>query len=689
MLGIVRSGGSTPNSLLRVVTNDEFAAKQQAEVTAVQAAAAAQQNQMVTQLGAHLRRKWESARIAKQPIEAEMRKSLRQRRGEYEPDKLAAIKAQGGSEIYMMLTSVKCRAAASWLRDAITGQGAEKPWTAEHTPDPELPQDLEQQLMTAIGQEVGMMIAAGNAPPSEMVEDRIKAAREALKVRIKEMARTKAQSTEIKIEDAMNEGGFQQALDRGIDDLVTYKAMIVKGPVARREFRLEWVRMNDGSYKAEPVEKLVKTYHRVDPFNIYPEAWSTDIDDGGMFELHELTPSSLHALIGSPGYNEQEIRSVLQACKNGTAYTDWAGLMRQTAREINQNGTWWSEDRPIQALEYWGTVPGALLVEWGMTSDEIDDPERQYNVNCWMIAGHVIKATINVDPLGAKPYSKCSYEEIPGSFWGNGVPDIIRDLQDMCNAAARSLVNNMAMSSGPMVWVNTDRMPPGTKLTSLHPWKMFQGTSDPMGSTARPIEFFQPDSQSGELMNVFKFFSDLADEYSGIPKYMSGDGRVGGAGRTSSGLSMLMGNSTKLIKQVLGGVDRVLSGIVTRTHQFMLRYEPSDDLEGDVRIVARGVNSVAARETMQLRRNEFLAMTANPIDMQIMGPVGRAYLLREQAKLLGMNTDRIVPDPEEQDPMQMMAQMAQVMGGQGMPGMGGPAAAGAKPQGALMEPMSV
>ena len=30
--------------------------------------------------------------------------ALRQRNGEYEGDKLAAIQAQGGSEIYMMLT---------------------------------------------------------------------------------------------------------------------------------------------------------------------------------------------------------------------------------------------------------------------------------------------------------------------------------------------------------------------------------------------------------------------------------------------------------------------------------------------------------------------------------------------------------------------------------------------------------
>lgn len=675
--------------LLRVVSNTEYAAQQAAAVAPAQQA-------VLTGLAGHLRTKWEAARNAKGPVEERMRKSVRQRKGEYEPDKMAAIREQGGSEIYMMLTSVKCRAAASWLRDAITGTGSEKPWTASPTPNPELPNDLARQLEDQVGMEIGMMAAAGAMPPPEVVKERLDSARELLAVRLKEMAREKAQLTEQKLEDALLEGGFQAALDSAIDDLVGYPAAVIKGPIARREPRLAWVKRKDNTWGAEVQYKIVKTFHRVDPFNLYPMPWGTCPEDTDLFELHELTPSALYSMIGSPGYDETAIRAVIEKCKNGTVYTDWAGLHRVTAKEMNQPGLAWSSDRPIQALEYYGTVPGALLIEWGMTPDQVPDPEQQYNVNCWMIAEHVIKATINIDPLGAKPYSVASYETIPGSFWGNGVPDLIRDLQDMCNAAARSLVNNMAMSSGPMVWVNMERMAVGTKMTTLHPWKQFQGVNDPMGSTAPPIEFFQPDAQAAQLMGVFEFFSNLADEYSGIPKYMTGDGQIGGAGRTSSGLSMLMGNATKLMKQVLSGVDRVFESVLTRTHTFMLRYEPDADLEGDVRLVARGVNSVSARETMQLRRNEFLGMTANPFDMQIMGMPGRAYLLREQAKMLGMNTDQLVPDPEKLAMAQPMGQpvmpgqpgqpaVGQVPGQSGQPGTGGPADMSQRPPGAHMD----
>ena len=84
------------------------------------------QNQPVIQgLAAHVRERWDSARIAKRKLEERMLQCLRQRNGEYDPEKLAEINEQGGSDIFVNLTSVKCRAATSWLRDTLLGSGAE------------------------------------------------------------------------------------------------------------------------------------------------------------------------------------------------------------------------------------------------------------------------------------------------------------------------------------------------------------------------------------------------------------------------------------------------------------------------------------------------------------------------------------------------------------------------------------
>ena len=83
---------------------------------------------IVDALAGHVRKAWESAKQAKlNKLEARLLSCLRQRNGEYDPTKLSKIRDQGGSEIFMMLTNIKCRAAESWIND-IMFQAGEKSW---------------------------------------------------------------------------------------------------------------------------------------------------------------------------------------------------------------------------------------------------------------------------------------------------------------------------------------------------------------------------------------------------------------------------------------------------------------------------------------------------------------------------------------------------------------------------------
>jgi len=255
---------------------------------------------------------------------------------------------------------------------------------------------------------------------------------------------------------------------------------------------------------------------------------------------------------------------------------------------------------------------------------------------------------LNYDPLGEKPYTKTSFIKCPGAFWGKGIPKIIEDLQAVCNAAARALVNNMGIASGPQVEVNLERIPPNEDITALTPWRIWQVTNDPVGSSAPAVRFTQPDSRAAELMGVYEKFSKLADDHSGIPAYVYGDLNVQGAGRTSSGLSMLMGAAGKGIRQVVMHIDTdVVKPIVMRQFVFNMRYDPDETIKGDVEVVAKGAINLAVKETVNVRRIEFLNATANPIDAEILGREGRATILREVAKGLQMPVEDVVPSREK------------------------------------------
>ncbi|MBT4080275.1 MAG: hypothetical protein HOE82_06645 [Gammaproteobacteria bacterium] len=163
---------------------------------------------------------------------------------------------------------------------------------------------------------------------------------------------------------------------------------------------------------------------------------------------------------------------------------------------------------------------------------------------------------------------------------------------------------------------------------------------------------------------------DIADEITGIPKYMTGQ-HVPGAGRTSSGLSMLISNAGKSIKQVISNIDHdVLNPMLERQYQRNLRYSQDPELIGDVQIVARGATSLVVKEAEAVRKTEFLRLVLeSPVAQQIVGLPGTAELLRDLAGNLNTNIDRLVPSREEvqkqqeiaaqQQQEQMMMQMQQ------------------------------
>jgi hypothetical protein len=194
----------------------------------------------------------------------------------------------------------------------------------------------------------------------------------------------------------------------------------------------------------------------------------------------------------------------------------------------------------------------------------------------------------------------------------------------------------------------------------MHPWKIWQVTNDPVGSSAPAVRFTQPEDNANTLMAVYEKFSKLADDHSGIPAYMYGDLNVQGAGRTSSGLSMLMGAAGKGIRQVVGHIDAdVIKPVVQRQFVYNMRYDEDESIKGDAQVVARGAINLAVKETVNVRRIEFLNATANQIDMEIVGKDGRAAILREIAKGLQMPVDDIVPSREKASVMGAVAARAQ------------------------------
>jgi hypothetical protein len=621
--------------LLRVVGNSELDARE----AAIKLATETNDTPVIQGLAGYVNKCWTSARAAKSPITRRLLAAYRARIGEYDPSKLAAIKTFGGSEEYARVTANKARVAEAWLRDVYLGQ-TERPWTLKPTPNPNVPPGELQQVRDIVGAELTQLVATeGTVPPSSMIQGRIAELEEAVQERMRDEARHAVMQMERYIEDQLIEGGFSSALGDFLVDLTTYPAAHMKGPVLRKRKQLTW-QQQGGSWIPVVKEEIAPEFERVNPFDIFPSPGAETTKDGFILERMRLTPSDLHDLIGVEGFDEAAIRAVLDLYSSG-GLKNWLGM---DDLEIKDTLNYTDPTSTIDTLEFHGPVTGRDLVDWGLEEAELDDLDASYEATVWLVGSWVIKAQLNYDPLKRRPYHKASWETLPGSYWGLGLTDVLKDVQGVVNAATRSLINNMGIASGPQVQVNVGRLPPGETLDTLRPWKIWQVDDGAFGGSGPAIDFFQPQMNANELLTVIEKFYQFADDWSLIPRYMAGSDRVGGAARTASGLSMLFNAANKGLKGVVSTVDmHVITPILEQLYTYNMMFGDSTLAKIDAQVMARGAVSLMQLETLQLRRNEFLTATANPIDSQIVGPEGRAEILREVAKGLEMDVNRVVP----------------------------------------------
>lgn len=620
-------------------------------------------DQVETALAGHIRKTWADNKLAKQKIERRMLNCLRARRGEYSAEALSQIQANGGTNVvWADLTETKCRGASAWIREIVLPAG-ERPWGINPTPIPDLPKGLKmsivakaveqaKQVMMNMAQQAGVVMEKSEF--RQTVSELGQQLREQAERELKKAAGKRAQRMEQRIADRLAQGSWEEAMDAFVEDFVTFPAAIVKGPVYQRHKRLSW---GDG-WKPNVSNNPAQTWERVSPFDSYPAVGAVDCQQGDFIERMRFFRNQLHDLKGLPGYHDDQIEKALLEYTNGHL-EGW--LWTEAERQRLEKETTYLFLTPpgvIDALNFWGSVPGWKLASWGVETEL--EPDKDYEVNCLLVGRFVIYCALNPDPLGKRPYWRACYDEIPGAFWGRSIPDLAAVHQQMCNACACALADNMGASSGPIGWVHMDRLAEGEQSIDISGWKMYQLRSDPSQGVNPGVGFFNVPNNADVLMKVYAEWEQRADDATGVPRYTYGNGEAAGAGDTASGLSMLMNNAAKGLRRAISNIDlRVIQPTITMAFVNEMLYNPDESIKGDCIVVPRGAAAILIKESAQTRRTQFLAMTANPIDMEIIGVKGRAALLREVASAMELPVDEVVPSEDELDKRMQQQQQAQ------------------------------
>lgn len=638
-------------------------------------------------------------------VDERMLRALRAIRGEYDSHTLADIKAFGGSEVYARITASKVRGCAALLREVYTT--VERPWALTPTPEPSLAgQSVDEAVRAKIMAEVSELAAqiqqlsgmaqqaaASGDPAAEQMQQAAMQMQQGLSVEAirersvqlrgeisqlrQKVARDELHTREDAIDDVLTEGGFYSALWTFLGDIATFPFAVIKGPITEMTNRLVWGKDGKPAVQAVPTP----VWKHCSPFDIFFAPWSQTPQDGYTIHRERISRAAMNALRGAPNYNTDAIDRILNNWGGSNCgWYDYNETERADLERRVSDSNGFNRDplaAPLPMLSFYGPVPREHVISWGVPEQRLPVGSGDLNVFAYLVGNEVIGVTLNPHPLGSTPFYSDSFERVAGSCYGHAIPDLLDDVQAVGNAALRSLTNNLAMASGPMGWINEDRVAENDpNVAKLYPWKIWR-FNDPVSSTAggseKPMDFFMPDNNVEQLFMVYERMQIMADELSTIPRYMQGNGQgVGGAGRTAAGLSMLMEAGGRTIKQTVGSIDNnVLERAITDLNVYLALVRPDVVQAGDINVVARGATELMQKETLRMRRLEFLNITNNPMDMQIVGAEGRFHLLRELARDLQLPVrDSISFSEDEMNQLteMMKAQMLQQLAGGGMNG---------------------
>lgn len=627
------------------------------------------ENQVVKKLASHIEKVWRTVQQDNKQVRKEMVQTLRRVRGEYDPEKLKAIRAFKGSEAYIRSAENKARAADSWIKDIYRGD-TDLPWSLEPTTIPDLPDETQQSIQLATQEyamqiEQQLMMSGAHIDPNQIARlmndfynENLDKARQDLAKEAKDRCKRAAEL----IRDQNQEGGWNDAFKNFLYYFIRLKAGIIKGPVLTQKKKQSWVASEMG-YVLETVDTLVNDVYCVSPFNFYPSKGMVTVNDGDIIEVHELSRQAISNLIGVPGYSEEEIRAVLQEYAGGELKSKWFTVDDETeVKQVTKEKTWQSTNPvtnqttdvgdTIFAQEFWGSVSGKLLIEWGVEGDI--DPDQQYQANCWKIGKHVIKAVINPDNLGRKPYHVSSWAKNPEWIWGEGLIEFSGVIEDILNAITRALVNNIAIASGPMVEEDKDRVDGDIP---IYPWRKIRSSSMQMKNDGPAVVYYQPQMHSQELILAWQFFGKLLDEMT-VPAYAQGASQSGVTAGTATVFTQLLAAASRSIKAVVANIDDdIITPYIQMCYDYNMEFSEDDSIKGDARVVAKGVSGLLAKEQQAQRKIEFLQVSANPLYSQILGEKNIGSMLAQIAK----SNDIQLPDMDRLEGNESISMLVQQM----------------------------
>lgn len=640
--------GSTPTPIQASVVGD------------VVPASAVTPSQPYADIAAYIAYKFQEMKQHKVSIDHELIRCLQQRMGEYSAEEQARISE--GLRTFLRASDTKCRAGKAFIMEVFDAmQGS--PWQLSPTPVVDIPDWLKEQAFSKLKAELA---AIGLVTP-DLVRQRSAEMKAIMVAELNMAAKEAMLGMERRLADIAAEAKFRNVLDEFVSNLMTFPYAVLKGPILEPRKVFAW----QGDKLVERMENGIG-FKGVSPFDIYWTEGGDVKSKGAMIEMMEYEIDDLIKCKNLPNFNSGMIDNAVAAYPGGFRQTTNVDYKRRQLEE--QAPVVQGRDRRLDILNFWGKVPGSLLKTWGV---DVPDEMDLYETNVWVVGNYAVRVVVNPGIMGLRPYHITSYQKHPGSIIGDGVCQLGRAEQEMINSSVRSLRRNMGLASGPFAEVDQTRIADGQAPAEIGPAMVKLVEPDLTGGGQPAYRFHDIKSNASELFSVMEGMSKRMDESTGIAAITYSNQRLGGAGRTSSGLNQLLANASRQQKESVRNIELdILEGAGFQVWAYEMQTNPDDSIKGDAKVVVDGMTRRLRTEEEQAKRLQ-AAQIVQPIIMTAiqMGQAskeGYAVFAREAMDGTGFSIDKIIPDPARMRAIQASMPPPQ-------PGMGPPQGAPGQP----------
>ncbi|WLD56891.1 hypothetical protein NFC81_09120 [Salinispirillum sp. LH 10-3-1] len=601
------------------------------------------EQQWVDELANDIQSKFHAAKVARQPFEEEWLKDLRQFHGIYESDVSSGFD-ENQCKAFIRLTRSKVRSFDARVRDLLfPAGGSDKNWSIRATPIPDLTPDLVAALKAQV------IEVTGQEPTEEQME-----------TILQKTAAERIEAMSALMNDQLKEGHYVSRNADVVHEANLYGTGILKGPMVDFKTRNRWS-MVDGQYVMLTEENMLPYFAHTSLWSVYPDPEATQLSDCEyIIERHVMPKHKLRKLAKRRDFDGEKITEYLASGAAGNIKRqNWETELKLIAGNTNVAD---GKNR-YEVLEYWGLVSGQDLADYGVEGIDPEDTSAlnmEYEAQIWVIDNLVIKADLNPTEQQSRPYKFFRFEKQEGALWGVGIAQLMRDTQSLFNASIRMVVDNAALSAGPVF--ELDGYLIGNKVhqyANIRPRMVIirEGAAGEPNTPA--VRIHQIPNAVSQLMQLARLFKELGDEATAIPSYLQGHTEnIGGAGDTASGLSMLMGAAQITVKDVVANYDvDITKPAITDLYHWNMQFTEDEAIKGDMEVIAEGSRSLVAKE---IQANQ-IAQFTNLAESQTFGKYCKPHeILEHYVKSTDM-PDSVIKTKDEYDAWEEMQQQMQAM----------------------------